>query len=37
VPNIIVKPDLGIIYTTSTSKVAEHGGLSAATEMSPAF
>lgn len=29
VPNIIVKPDLGIIYTTSTSKIAEHGGLSA--------
>ena len=29
VPDIIVRPELGIIYTTSTSKIAEHGGLSA--------
>lgn len=28
VPDIIVQPDLGIIYTTSTKKIAEHGGLS---------
>lgn len=29
VPDIIVQPKPGIIYTTSTSKIAEHGGLSA--------
>ncbi|KAL8641976.1 MAG: hypothetical protein Q9228_001293 [Teloschistes exilis] len=28
VPDIIVRPTLGTIYTTSTSKIAEHGGLS---------
>ena len=28
VPDIIVQPDLGIIYTTSKKKIAEHGGLS---------
>jgi Type I phosphodiesterase / nucleotide pyrophosphatase len=28
VPDIIVRPELGIIYTTSTKKIAEHGGLS---------
>ena len=28
VPDIIVQPELGIIYTTSHSKIAEHGGLS---------
>ena len=28
VPNIIVQPYLGIIYTTSTKKIEEHGGLS---------
>ncbi|KAF4636188.1 hypothetical protein G7Y89_g1888 [Cudoniella acicularis] len=28
VPDIIVAPEMGIIYTTSTSKIAEHGGLS---------
>jgi hypothetical protein len=28
VPDIIVQPDLGVIYTTSTAKIAEHGGLS---------
>lgn len=28
VPDIIVRPNLGIIYTTSTAKIAEHGGLS---------
>lgn len=28
VPNIIVQPELGIIYTTNTAKDAEHGGLS---------
>jgi predicted AlkP superfamily pyrophosphatase or phosphodiesterase len=28
VPDIIVAPEVGIIYTTSTSKIAEHGGLS---------
>lgn len=28
VPDIIVKPVEGIIYTTSTAKIAEHGGLS---------
>ncbi|KAK5111160.1 hypothetical protein LTR62_005360 [Meristemomyces frigidus] len=28
VPNIILQPELGIIYTTSTKKVAEHGGIS---------
>lgn len=28
VPDIIVQPELGIIYTTSTKKIAEHGGLS---------
>jgi hypothetical protein len=28
VPDIIVQPELGIIYTTSKSKIAEHGGLS---------
>lgn len=28
VPHIIVRPTLGTIYTTSKSKVAEHGGLS---------
>lgn len=27
VPNIIVQPKKGIIYTTSTAKIAEHGGL----------
>ena len=29
VPDIIVQPDVGIIYTTSKKKVEEHGGLSA--------
>ena len=29
VPNIIVQPELGIIYTTSSAKIAEHGGISA--------
>ena len=29
VPDIIVQPDVGIVYTTSKKKVAEHGGLSA--------
>lgn len=28
VPHIIVRPEVGIIYTTSTAKIAEHGGLS---------
>ncbi|KAI4254116.1 MAG: hypothetical protein LQ352_003283 [Teloschistes flavicans] len=28
VPDIIVRPTLGTIYTTSKSKIAEHGGLS---------
>lgn len=28
VPDIIVRPELGVIYTTSTKKIAEHGGLS---------
>lgn len=28
VPDIIVEPQLGIIYTTSTAKIAEHGGIS---------
>lgn len=28
VPDIIVRPQLGVIYTTSTKKIAEHGGLS---------
>ncbi len=28
-PDIIVQPDVGIIYTTSKKKVEEHGGLSA--------
>jgi hypothetical protein len=28
VPDIIVQPQLGTIYTTSSSKIAEHGGLS---------
>jgi len=28
VPDIIVRPQLGVIYTTSTAKIAEHGGLS---------
>ena len=28
VPDIIVRPIQGIIYTTSTAKIAEHGGLS---------
>lgn len=28
VPHIIVQPDLGTCYSTSTSKIAEHGGLS---------
>ncbi len=28
VPNIIIVPQMGIIYTTSTAKIAEHGGLS---------
>jgi hypothetical protein len=30
VPDIIVQPDLGTIYTTSpsTTKIAEHGGIS---------
>jgi hypothetical protein len=28
VPHIIVRVNLGVIYTTSSSKVAEHGGLS---------
>ena len=27
VPNIIVQPILGVIYTTSTKKIAEHGGI----------
>jgi hypothetical protein len=27
VPDIIVRPIEGIIYTTSTAKIAEHGGL----------
>jgi hypothetical protein len=27
VPNIIVQPKEGIIYTTSTAKIAEHGGI----------
>lgn len=29
VPDIIVQPSVGIIYTTSKKKVEEHGGLSA--------
>lgn len=29
VPDIIVQPEVGIIYTTSKKKVEEHGGLSA--------
>ncbi|KAK5757682.1 hypothetical protein LTS12_012141 [Elasticomyces elasticus] len=28
VPDIIVQPELGVIYTTSSKKVAEHGGIS---------
>lgn len=28
VPDFIVRPEVGIIYTTSTAKIAEHGGLS---------
>lgn len=28
VPDIIVQPNLGVIYTNSKSKIAEHGGLS---------
>lgn len=28
VPDIIIVPKLGVIYTTSTSKIAEHGGFS---------
>jgi len=28
VPDIIIRPEQGIIYTTSTAKIAEHGGLS---------
>ena len=28
VPDIIVQVDLGVIYTTSTAKIAEHGGVS---------
>ena len=28
VPDFIVRPEIGIIYTTSTAKIAEHGGLS---------
>lgn len=28
VPDIIVAPEMGIIYTTSNSKIAEHGGIS---------
>jgi len=28
VPDIIVRPQAGIIYITSTAKIAEHGGLS---------
>ena len=27
VPDIIVNPDSGVIYTTSTKKISEHGGL----------
>src|SRR5262249_39320771 len=27
VPDILVQPNVGVIYTGSTSKVAEHGGL----------
>jgi hypothetical protein len=29
VPDIIVRPQLGVIYTESTAKIAEHGGFSA--------
>lgn len=28
VPDIIIRPELGVIYTTSKKKIAEHGGLS---------
>ena len=28
VPDIIVRPQLGVIYTTSKAKIAEHGGIS---------
>lgn len=28
VPDIIVQPELGVCYTTSTKKFAEHGGIS---------
>ncbi len=28
VPDIIIRPQLGVIYTTSNKKIAEHGGLS---------
>ncbi|RDW65358.1 hypothetical protein BP5796_10050 [Coleophoma crateriformis] len=28
VPDIIIRPELGVIYTGSTAKIAEHGGLS---------
>jgi len=28
VPDIIIRPELGVIYTSSKAKIAEHGGLS---------
>jgi Type I phosphodiesterase / nucleotide pyrophosphatase len=28
VPDIIVQPNLGVVYTTSKAKIAEHGGIS---------
>lgn len=28
VPDIIVRPQLGVIYTNSKAKIAEHGGIS---------
>lgn len=37
VPDIIVQPELGIIYTTSTKKIAEHGGLSTDDRLVAAF
>ncbi|QIW95619.1 hypothetical protein AMS68_001137 [Peltaster fructicola] len=37
VPDIIVQPELGTIYTTSTKKIAEHGGISGDDRIVAAF
>jgi hypothetical protein len=32
-PDIIVQPNVGVVYTTSTKKQSEHGGFATMTRM----